>query len=54
MQCSRMFALYVFVCGLLDQDMKCVGMQYLEALRVLLARGEKFKRTIHLTYVPGG
>ncbi|EGD78878.1 aminoacylase-1 [Salpingoeca rosetta] len=34
------------------QDMKCVGMQYLEALRVLKERGIKLKRTIHLTFVP--
>lgn len=34
------------------QDMKCVGMQYLEALRVLKAKGVKLQRTIHLTFVP--
>lgn len=34
------------------QDMKCVGIQYIEALRVLLAKGIKFQRTIHLTFVP--
>eukprot|EP01147_Barroeca_monosierra_P008554 gene8554-995_t len=35
-----------------SQDMKCVGMQYLEAIRVLRSQGKKLKRTIHLTYVP--
>lgn len=33
--------------------MKCVGMQYLEALRVLQERGQRLDRTIHLTFVPG-
>jgi aminoacylase len=32
--------------------MKCVGIWYLEALRVLLKAGKKFKRSIHLTFVP--
>ena len=32
--------------------MKCVGIQYLEALRELMAEGVKFQRTIHLTFVP--
>ncbi|EDQ88478.1 uncharacterized protein MONBRDRAFT_32786 [Monosiga brevicollis MX1] len=35
-----------------SQDMKCVGMQYLEALRELRAAGASFARTIHLTFVP--
>ncbi|WAR26479.1 ACY1-like protein [Mya arenaria] len=33
-------------------DMKCVGIQYLEAIRKLKAKGLSFKRTIHLTFVP--
>lgn len=36
------------------QDMKCVGIQYVEALRRLIQNGQKFKRTIHVTFVPGG
>lgn len=36
------------------QDMKCVGTQYLGAIRALKRSGiMQFKRTIHLTYVPG-
>uniref|UniRef100_A0A4X2LLA2 N-acyl-aliphatic-L-amino acid amidohydrolase n=1 Tax=Vombatus ursinus TaxID=29139 RepID=A0A4X2LLA2_VOMUR len=34
------------------QDMKCVGIQYLEAVRRLKAEGKCFPRTIHLTFVP--
>ncbi|XP_019854695.1 PREDICTED: aminoacylase-1A-like [Amphimedon queenslandica] len=34
------------------QDMKCVGIQYLEAIRLLKASGFQPLRTIHLTYVP--
>jgi len=34
------------------QDMKCVGIQHLEAVRKLKEAGNKFKRTIHLTFVP--
>jgi len=34
------------------QDMKCVCIQYILALQQLLGKGEKFKRTIHLTFVP--
>ena len=34
------------------QDMKCVGIQHLEAIRRLRAAGRRFKRTIHLTFVP--
>lgn len=30
-----------------------MGMQYLEALRVLKTQGIKLQRTIHLTFVPG-
>ncbi|XP_058978503.1 aminoacylase-1B-like [Musca domestica] len=33
------------------QDMKCVGMQYLGALRKLKERGVQFKRTIHVSFV---
>ncbi|KAJ3045988.1 adenylate cyclase, partial [Rhizophlyctis rosea] len=35
-----------------SQDMKCVGIQYLEAIRILKQAGKKPKRTIHLTFVP--
>lgn len=35
-----------------SQDMKCVGMQYLGALRYFKKQGIKFKRTIHCTFVP--
>ncbi|XP_014455632.2 aminoacylase-1 isoform X1 [Alligator mississippiensis] len=34
------------------QDMKCVSIQYLEAIRRLKAEGKRFPRTIHLTFVP--
>lgn len=34
------------------QDMKCVGTQYLGAIRLLLAAGYQPKRTVYLTYVP--
>eukprot|EP00455_Lapot_gusevi_P026273 TRINITY_DN2772_c0_g1_i2.p1 TRINITY_DN2772_c0_g1~~TRINITY_DN2772_c0_g1_i2.p1 ORF type:complete len:434 (+),score=117.65 TRINITY_DN2772_c0_g1_i2:60-1304(+) len=34
------------------QDMKCVCMQYVEAILRLVGAGKKFKRTIHLTFVP--
>ncbi|CAL4066509.1 unnamed protein product, partial [Meganyctiphanes norvegica] len=34
------------------QDMKCVGIQYLEALKQLATEGKIFRRTIHLTFVP--
>jgi len=34
------------------QDMKCVTIQYLEAIRRLKASGVKLKRTIHLSFVP--
>ncbi|XP_017873798.1 PREDICTED: aminoacylase-1-like [Drosophila arizonae] len=35
-----------------SQDMKCVGTQYLAAIRALKASGYKPKRTFYLTYVP--
>ena len=35
------------------QDMKCVGIQYIEAIRRCIKDGRKFKRTVHLLYVPG-
>lgn len=35
------------------QDMKCVTIQYLEAIRNLKNQGIKLKRTIHLTFMPG-
>ncbi|KNC28371.1 hypothetical protein FF38_01389 [Lucilia cuprina] len=34
------------------QDMKCVGMQYLGALRALKRSGAQFKRTIYCSFVP--
>ena len=35
------------------QDMKCVTIQYLEAIRRLKSQGVRLKRTIHLTFMPG-
>ncbi|XP_076236670.1 aminoacylase-1 [Calliopsis andreniformis] len=35
-----------------SQDMKCVGIQYLEAIRRMKLAGEHFKRTIHISFVP--
>ncbi|KAK9944432.1 hypothetical protein M0R45_010002 [Rubus argutus] len=35
-----------------SQDMKCVGMQYLEAIRRLKASGFKPTRTVYLSFVP--
>ena len=35
------------------QDMKCVGMWYLEAVRRLKVAGTSLLRTIHITFVPG-
>lgn len=34
------------------QDMKCVTIQFLEAIRKMKAAGTRLKRTIHLTFVP--
>ncbi|GLV61318.1 uncharacterized protein CBL_21141, partial [Carabus blaptoides fortunei] len=34
------------------QDMKCVGIQYLEAIRRLKHRNVTLKRTLHVTFVP--
>ncbi|RZF35014.1 hypothetical protein LSTR_LSTR013031 [Laodelphax striatellus] len=34
------------------QDMKCVGIQYIECIRRLMRDGRKLKRTIHLSFVP--
>ncbi|XP_058444394.1 aminoacylase-1A-like [Malaya genurostris] len=34
------------------QDMKCVGMQFLAAIRALKRDGVRLKRTIHATFVP--
>ncbi|XP_013107891.1 aminoacylase-1 isoform X1 [Stomoxys calcitrans] len=34
-----------------SQDMKCVGMQYLAAIRALKKRGTTMKRTVHITFV---
>lgn len=35
-----------------SQDMKCVGIQYLEAIRRMKLAGIQFKRTIHISFVP--
>uniref|UniRef100_A0A8C1PAQ8 N-acyl-aliphatic-L-amino acid amidohydrolase n=1 Tax=Cyprinus carpio TaxID=7962 RepID=A0A8C1PAQ8_CYPCA len=35
-----------------SQDMKCVTIQYIEAIRRLKTAGKRFSRTIHLTFVP--
>lgn len=35
------------------QDMKCVGIQYLEAIRRLKNNGVKLRRTLHVSFVPG-
>ncbi|XP_053989592.1 aminoacylase-1-like [Hylaeus volcanicus] len=35
-----------------SQDMKCVGIQYLEAIRRMKLAGQRFKRTIHVSFVP--
>ncbi|KAI9088794.1 hypothetical protein DFS34DRAFT_419772 [Phlyctochytrium arcticum] len=35
-----------------SQDMKCVGIQYLEAIRAMKASQAPHKRTIHVTFVP--
>jgi len=34
------------------QDMKCVGMQYLEAVRRMREQGKTLLRTVHLSFVP--
>ena len=35
------------------QDMKCVGIQYLEAIDRMKKEGKSFLRTVHLSFVPG-
>jgi len=35
------------------QDMKCVGIQYLEAVHRLMLQGVQLRRTIHISFVPG-
>ena len=35
------------------QDMKCVGIQYLEAVRQLVSKGVQLRRTVHISFVPG-
>jgi acetylornithine deacetylase/succinyl-diaminopimelate desuccinylase-like protein len=35
------------------QDMKCVGIQYLEAVRQLKSKGVQLRRTVHISFVPG-
>ena len=52
--------MYVFIitrvsaCSLLFlQDMKCVGIQYLEAVRRLKKENKQFARSIHITFLPG-
>lgn len=34
------------------QDMKSVGIQYLEAVKRLLKQGKRFRRTIHISFMP--
>lgn len=34
------------------QDMKCVGIMYMEAIRRLKLRGDRLQRTVHLSFVP--
>lgn len=36
-----------------SQDMKCVGIQYIESIRRLKAAGTRLRRTIHMCFVPG-
>ena len=36
-----------------SQDMKCVGMWYLEAIRRLKVAGTSLQRNVHVTFVPG-
>jgi aminoacylase len=35
------------------QDMKSVGIQYLEAVRRLMLKGVQLRRTVHILFVPG-
>lgn len=35
------------------QDMKSVGIQYLEAIRYLKEESVLLKRTVHVSFVPG-
>ncbi|XP_013181584.1 PREDICTED: aminoacylase-1-like [Papilio xuthus] len=35
-----------------SQDMKCVGIQYLEAIRKIKQAGLQLKRTLHISFVP--
>ena len=35
------------------QDMKCVGIQYLEAVHRLMSEGVRLRRTVHISFVPG-
>lgn len=35
------------------QDMKSVGIQYIETIRKFVDEGLEFKRTIHIAFVPG-
>ncbi|KAF5287546.1 hypothetical protein FQR65_LT12217 [Abscondita terminalis] len=35
-----------------SQDMKCVGIQYLEAIRRLIKEGVRLKRTLHVSFMP--
>uniref|UniRef100_A0A8C5XBE4 Aminoacylase-1 n=1 Tax=Microcebus murinus TaxID=30608 RepID=A0A8C5XBE4_MICMU len=41
-----------YIYGRGTQDMKCVSIQYLEAVRRLKLEGHSFPRTIHMTFVP--
>ena len=33
--------------------MKCVGIQYLEAVRRLMSKGVQLRRTVHISFTPG-
>ncbi|XP_014612688.1 PREDICTED: aminoacylase-1-like [Polistes canadensis] len=35
-----------------SQDMKCVGIQYLEAVRRMKMSNQRFKGTVHISFVP--
>nr|CAD7453367.1 unnamed protein product [Timema tahoe] len=35
-----------------SQDMKCVGIQYLEAIKRLRSEGTELRRTVHISFVP--
>lgn len=41
-----------FIVGRGTQDMKCVCVQYVEAISMLMGKGFKPRRTVYLTFVP--